>query len=317
MALPIPNYSPYQLHIMTDPFTLRVFIPSGDPEGTRIVDRMNWTGRAFYVPRDDLSNACNRKDLKTPGVYVLLGQEQDDLGNEFPVAYIGQAEDVRKRISQHDASKDFWDRAMVFVSGNNGLNRAHITWLEWALMAQATKANRSRLENGLNHSEPMLSEGEKADVSAFFNEMLRLMPVMGVHVFEEAKVEIASSSGVGAKKPTGKDVIIVPAKPEGFQSAFLDSQAWWAIRVAKKHRENLKWIAAYQVLPVAAITHLAEIDRFEPYGDEGKFKVVFKGPAEELDNHIPYGNAISGAMQGPRYCTKEVLEKAETVADLI
>jgi hypothetical protein len=41
---------------MSDPFTLRVFVPSGDPEGSRIVEKMNWTGRGYHVPRDDWPN---------------------------------------------------------------------------------------------------------------------------------------------------------------------------------------------------------------------------------------------------------------------
>ena len=27
-----------------DPFTIRIFVPDGNPEGVRIIDRMNWTG---------------------------------------------------------------------------------------------------------------------------------------------------------------------------------------------------------------------------------------------------------------------------------
>lgn len=27
-----------------DPFTIRIFVPDGDPGGVRIIDRMNWTG---------------------------------------------------------------------------------------------------------------------------------------------------------------------------------------------------------------------------------------------------------------------------------
>ena len=30
----------------TDPFTIRIFVPDGDPEGIRIIDRMNWTEQA-------------------------------------------------------------------------------------------------------------------------------------------------------------------------------------------------------------------------------------------------------------------------------
>ena len=61
---------------MTEPFTLRVFVPSGDPEATRIVEKMNWTGRGYYVPRDDWSNLRLRSEMTGAGVYILLGHEQ-------------------------------------------------------------------------------------------------------------------------------------------------------------------------------------------------------------------------------------------------
>jgi hypothetical protein len=303
---------------MPEPFTLRVFVPSGDPEATRIIEKMNWTGRGYYVPRSDWINIRKRDELTGAGIYVLLGYEQDELGNEIPLAYIGQTDCIRDRIDQHDKNKEFWENAMFFVSTNGGLNRAHITWLEWELMAHAVRAKRGRLENGLTHNEPTLSESEKADVRSFLGEMLRLMPVMGVHFFEQAK-----SISVQPVQPTAQviksvaEVVIVPAQPEGFQEAYIGQNAWWAIRIAAKHRDNLRWVAAYQVNPVGAVTHIAEIDRLEPFGDEGKFKIYFKGPARKLDMPIPYGNAPSGAMQGSRYCTKQVFDQAKSVADLV
>ena len=110
--------------------------------------------------------------------------------------------------------------------------------------------------------------------------------------------------------------LVVPAQPEGFQSAFIEAGAWWAIRIGAKYRDNLKWIAAYRVKPIMAITHMAEIDHIEPFGDDGKYKIVFKGPAWELPQPIPYGNAPTGAMQGPRYCSKATLDGAKSVADV-
>lgn len=279
---------------------------------------MNWTGRGYYVPRADWPNVRKRDDVAGAGVYVLLGHEQDEIGNELPVAYIGQTDCIRDRLDQHDKTKEFWENVMFFVSTNGGLNRAHITWLEWELMAQAEKAKRGKLQNGLTHNEPTLSESEKADVRSFLNEMLRLMPVMGVHFFEPVK-SIATLATAFAP-PINKamaEVIVVPAQPEGFQKAFIGQNAWWAIRVAAKHRDSLKWIAAYQVNPIGAVTHVAEIERLEPFGDEGKFKVVFKGLAQQLTKPIPYGNAPSGAMQGPRYCTKKALDEAKSVSDLV
>jgi hypothetical protein len=302
---------------MAEPFTLKIFVPSGDPEATRIVEKMNWTGRGYLVPRGDWANVRKRNELIGAGIYVLLGHEEDELGNEVPVAYIGQTDCLRDRIDTHDKSKEFWENALFFISTNAGLNRAHITWLEWELMAQAVRAKRGRLENGLTHNEPSLSESEKADVRSFLNEMLRLMPVMGVHFFEPARSIAAAPPSTTAIPEAASEVIVVPAQKEGFERAYLGQNAWWAIRIAAKHRNNLKWIAAYQVSPVMAVTHIAEIDHLEPFGDEGKFKVVFKGPAHALPKPIPYGMAPSGAMQGPRYCSKLAFDQATSVADLV
>ncbi len=304
---------------MSDPFTLRIYVLSGDPEGVRIVDRMNWTGRGYVVPRDRWLEVKLRPDLAKPGVYILHGYEFDELGAERPVGYIGQTDNLRNRINDHDVKKDFWETATIFVSANDGLNRAHTTWLEWELIQRAASAKRCRMENRVEPNEPNLIEGEKADTRAFLNEMLRLMPVMGLHIFTTPKVAPApalAAAGLIPKPEDIKDTIIVPAQRDGFVSAFLGAHAWWAIRVAEKHRANLKWIAAYQVSPIASITHIAEIDRLEPYGDGGKFKVVFKGASAALEYPIPYGNAVSGAMQGPRYVTKMALLAAKSVKDL-
>ncbi|MEM8722393.1 MAG: hypothetical protein AAGE84_24385 [Cyanobacteria bacterium P01_G01_bin.39] len=38
---------------MPEPFTIRIFVPDGDPEGIRIIDRMNWTGVGIAFPRSE------------------------------------------------------------------------------------------------------------------------------------------------------------------------------------------------------------------------------------------------------------------------
>jgi hypothetical protein len=79
--------------------------------------------------------------------------------------------------------------------------------------------------------------------------------------------------------------------------------------------DKIKFIAAYQSQPISAITHIATVDRIEPYGDTGKYKVIFSAPATKI-GPIPYGNAQSGTMQGTRYVSRERLDKAQTVEDL-
>ena len=304
---------------MPDAFTLRIYVPSGDPDGVRIVDRMNWTGRGYFVPRERWVEVKTRPELNRPGVYVLVGYETDELGNERPIAYIGQTDSVKDRMNLHDIKKDFWESAIIFISANDGLNRAHTTWLEWQLLQHAMKARRCRIENHVEPNEPTLIESEKADTRTFLTEVLRMMPVLGLHILESPKIPSLSAltaAGLAPEPTDVRDTIIVPAQAEGFEKAFLGANAWWAIRIAEKYRASLKWIAAYQVKPIGAVTHIAEIDHIEPYGDAGKYKVVFKGPASLVEKPVPFGDAITGSMQGPRYTTRKTLLAAKTVKDL-
>ena len=137
---------------MSDPFTIRIFVPNGDPEGVRIIDRMNWTGLGIVFPRDKWKATCNRDELNRTGIYILVGYEDED--DDLPTLYIGQGDSVRTRIESHHSKKDFWDWGVAFVSANNGLNRAHVTWLEYALIQHALQAKRSRLDNGNTPKNP-------------------------------------------------------------------------------------------------------------------------------------------------------------------
>lgn len=129
---------------MPDAFTIRIFVPDGDPEGVRLIDRMNWTGLGVVFPRSKWVEVRQRAEFIRAGVYILVGYQEDDL----PTIYIGQADGVRSRIESHYQNKDFWDWGIIFISNSGGLNRAHVTWLEYALVDRATAAGRCRLDNG-------------------------------------------------------------------------------------------------------------------------------------------------------------------------
>src|ERR1035437_3509929 len=99
---------------MPDPFTIRIFVPDGDPEGVRLIDRMNWTGLGIAFPRSRWMEVRQRSEFKRAGVYILVGYQEDDL----PTIYIGQADGVRNRIESHYQNKDFWDWGIIFVSNS-------------------------------------------------------------------------------------------------------------------------------------------------------------------------------------------------------
>ena len=78
---------------MADPFTIRVFVPDGNPEGVRLIDRMNWTGIGVAFPRARWSEVKLRPEMQRTGVYVLVGYRAED--DDLPTLYIGQADGVR------------------------------------------------------------------------------------------------------------------------------------------------------------------------------------------------------------------------------
>jgi len=297
---------------MTKPYTIRLFVPNGNPDEIKVIDKMNWTGVGIEVARSVWKDQKQREEFNQAGIYILIGYQEE--ADDLPTLYIGQGDTIRSRIDSHEKNKAFWDKALIFISSNRGLNRAHITWLEWALIQQAIKAARCNLDNSVSPNEPVLTESEKADTTEFLNEILSILPLVEIRVFEEPE-KIKTDETVPARGAQALDTVVVPAQEDGFNRVFLGENSWYAIRIGGGMRGALKYIAAYQTAPVSAITHIAEIETIEPYGDGGKYKLNFKGPAKAIDP-ITYGGAKHGVMQSPRYVSLEKLNNSRTLGDL-
>lgn len=111
------------------------------------------------------------------------------------------------------------------------------------------------------------------------------------------------------------DTIIVPAREDGFKAVFLGENQWYQIRIGAAMKDKIKYIAAYQVAPVSAVTHIAEVASIKPYKDTGKYVVIFKGPAQEI-------KAIrlkerKNSPQGPVYVEKEKLLSSACLEDAL
>ena len=112
------------------------------------------------------------------------------------------------------------------------------------------------------------------------------------------------------------DTIVVPAQAEGFQTAFIETNSWWSIRISSSMLNRIKYIAAYQVAPISAITHVAEVAKIEKYKDTNKYIVFFKDPAKEISHVLLDTKKKGTAPQAPRYTTYEKLIKAKVLSDV-
>lgn len=50
------------------------------------------------------------------------------------------------------------------------------------------------------------------------------------------------------------NTVVVAAREEGFEQEFLKNKCWYAIRIHDSMLDKIKYIAAYQIAPVSAIT---------------------------------------------------------------
>lgn len=111
------------------------------------------------------------------------------------------------------------------------------------------------------------------------------------------------------------DTIVVPAREEGFDEVFIGEDCWYSIRINSEMIPKIKYIAAYQVAPVSAITHIAQVESIKKYESSKKYILYFKEPASEI-GPILLGNNKRKAPQSPRYTSYEKLIKANTLDEI-
>jgi hypothetical protein len=115
-----------------------------------------------------------REELDKAGIYILVGS---DPVTNAPLAYIGEAEVIRDRLKQHKA-KEFWVSAIVFVSKDENLTKAHVRYLESRVLEEASTVNRFKLEQN-QAGGSRLPESDRQDMEVFLDRIRQLLPVLG------------------------------------------------------------------------------------------------------------------------------------------
>jgi len=293
---------------MTAPFSITLFSTTGDPQGIRHVDKSNWSGFGVVFSKEQFSLLKNEPGFAQAGLYILVGNASEE------TIYIGEADPVGDRLKNHVANKEGWGWGVYFVDRNHKIGKTEVQFLESELVALAKKYDRAILLNKNNPTAPTMSPAAKATALAFLADMLLILPMLGINAFTPPKlgetvdeqVQPVSINGADAEF----DTVVVPAREEGFQQRFIAENCWFAIRINARHLSKLRYIAAYRVAPIGAITHIAEIDTIEPYGNTGKYLLKFKGAAIAV-GPIPRQESDVANLQSPRYALRDKLLAAQ------
>ena len=161
--------------------TVTTYLIDGDPKGTQYAFISNKICQMFVVPRSNLSYLNTQEKLQKPAFYILLGEDEATK----PQAYIGETENFRERVKDHDSKKSFWQKALIFVSKDADMTKADVQYLEHKAIAEAKKANTFVLsDNKQTPKAPNLPEYRQDSMDEFFEDAKFLASFIGCNIFE-------------------------------------------------------------------------------------------------------------------------------------
>ncbi len=161
--------------------TIQIFLPTGEPRGLRVAELTTRIVQAVLIPRSDFAEAKKRPELDHVAVYLLFGEAEDQAK---PIVYVGQTEDVKKRLDHHNSNKDFWRTAVLGISKTHSFTQAHIRYLEWYCIQNVNEIGRFTLDNDQIPSKPFVTEAMEADLLDAFETLSVLVSTLGYPVFE-------------------------------------------------------------------------------------------------------------------------------------
>jgi len=161
--------------------TVTTYLIDGDPKGTQYAFISNKICQMFVVPRSNLSYLNTQEKLQKPAFYILLGEDE----STKPQAYIGETENFKERVKDHDSKKAFWQKALIFVSKDADMTKVDVQYLEHKAIAEAKKANAFVLsDNKQIPKAPNLPEHQQDSMDEFFEDVKFLASFIGCNIFD-------------------------------------------------------------------------------------------------------------------------------------
>lgn len=206
--------------------TLKLYLVDGSPSGVITAELGVSSVRAAVATRTALPDLIRREEAARTGIYLLVGPDPDL--PERQLVYVGEGDQVRTRLAAHDAdeTKDFFTRAVLVVSKDENLTKAHGRYLESRIIAAIRGVGRAKLANGTEPPFKGLPEPEIADMERVLDEIEVLLPVLGFDVLRPAGQEAAAASAPFKEVGAGELPTVVAEGPVFiFSEAGTDAKA--------------------------------------------------------------------------------------------
>ena len=161
---------------------IHTFLYGDTLDSSRLVTIDTCVCRLYHIKRGDNATLSQLgTDITKPALYILLNREAKK-------AYIGQTDNFRKRLGQHEKIH-FWTEALGFISSDDSLHLTLTHYLEAIAYELAKKAGTYDVsKNAVTPSKPNTSAQQHIFLAEQFFEYVRfLTQFVGCNIFGDDK----------------------------------------------------------------------------------------------------------------------------------
>ena len=168
---------------------LETIYHNGQPDGIRSIRRNLSTMTVYVIPRPLLAEAKTISGINRPGIYYLINENDD---NKIAQIYVGQTRNGILRLDDHNRSKDFWNKAIMFLADNKTFSLDMISGLEKFAIIKAQESKRYKVENNVVPKYE-IDEYDMASVEEIYDE---IQFIMGTQGYKMDNVKSSTSSDI-------------------------------------------------------------------------------------------------------------------------
>lgn len=170
---------------MTISKKLEIIYHNGQPDGIRSIRRHLSTMTTYVIPRPLLSEAKKLSGINRPGIYYLISENDD---NKIAQIYVGQTRNGVIRLDDHNRSKDFWNKAIMFLADNKTFSLDMISGLEAFAINKTHESKRYKVENSVNPKYE-IDEYDLPLIEEVYEEIKFIMATQG-YKMDDVKVTL-------------------------------------------------------------------------------------------------------------------------------
>ena len=186
---------------------LEIIYHNGQPDGIRSIRRHLSTMTTYVIPRPLLAEAKKITGINRPGIYYLINENDE---NKIAQIYIGQTRNGVLRLDDHNRSKDFWNKAIMFLADSKTFSLDMISGLEEYAIMKAHESNRYKVENSVKPKYE-IDEYDLPSIEEMYEEIQFIMATQGYKMdnakmsMNEADIFQTSRKGIIARGVYGGD----------------------------------------------------------------------------------------------------------------